>query len=184
VLGALTLVTLLCGPTALAQDRDKPDPDLVLAVGARAAGTFALAGNGWLGADAMAMGSLEVRFDKQTSGRLEAGYNPVRGRIHIGAAGRAYPAGRKGTAWWAELSGHIHRTGARIDPERWEPRAARVWVSLPVLAGAGWRIFAGDNLVVDFGAHFGPNVEIRPQESFPVGFGFTATTHLYVGAGF
>ena len=160
------------------------DPEVVLAVGARAAGSGALVAEGWLGADAMVQGSVEVRFDKRTSGRLEVGGNPIRGRVHIAGAGRAYPAGRGRSAWWAEVSGHVQRTGPRVDPDHWAPRPARAWVSLPFLAGAGWRVFASESLVVDLGVHGGPMIEFRPREPWPLGFGFVATGHVLVGTAF
>lgn len=188
------LLALALGSSALAQDdgttptdetpvRDD-DPGAVIAVGPRMSLSAALVDDGWLGADATAQVSVEARIDKRTAFRVEGGYNPVRGRVHVGGAGRAYPAGRGKSAWWAEVSFNIQRTGARIDPDLWAPRPARGWVSLPFLYGAGWRLLAGERLVLDLGGHVGTTVEIRPQASFPVGFGFVATGHLFLGTAF
>ena len=183
------LIALCLASPALAQDPEpaasKPaDPDVVLAVGPYLAMSAALFESEILGIDPMLGVSLEIKFDRSISGRLEVGGSPFRGRLHVGLAGRAYPNGRSKSAWYGEASFHVQRTGAKVRTDEWEPRPGRGWFSLPLHAGGGWRFVLADGLVVDLGGSIGPTVEIRPDAEFVLAFGLAGQAGVFFGYGF
>lgn len=175
-------VALLVATLGVAWADEGPEHDPVLVVGARGGGSAGTVDGGSVGVHATVQASLELPFDRRTSGRFELGGNPVRGRIHAAFAGRTYPLVKGRASWWAELSAHVQHTGARTDPTRWAPWPSRTWVSLPFLYGAGWRFMTEGGVVLDVGVHVGPMLELRPQSFPPLGFGVVGTGHVLIGA--
>lgn len=171
---------------AVAQDEptEAPDPSVVLTAGPMLAISGALFETEPIGIDPMLAASLEIRFDSQISGRLEVGGSPFRGRVHVGIAGRAYPAGRGRAAWYGELVFRAQRTGPQTSTTRWEPRPGRGWISLPLMAGGGWRFIVGDGLAIDLCGSVGPTFEIRPGDAGLLSFGVAAQGGVFVGYGF
>lgn len=180
---ALLLAALVSLP-AHADEVNRYDPAAVVTLGPRASVSASLLREPYVVTDGTAQLSIEARIDERMNLRIEAGGSPFRSRVHAAGALRVYPMGKARAAWWAEVSAHVQRTGFRDRPGEWVPLTARGWISLPTMFGGGWRVFLGELVVLDLGAHVGPTLDVRTLDISGVGLGLAATGHLTLGSSF